>query len=530
MNDSAATGNFADNLADNRTNPYYVAPPVRREWVFAPGDALFAVFSFLLGMLFWDWIILVSGAGPGISATLFFFVAAALTGIYLHLLGCKQNRRSIPALAALLAGAIPFTLYGGLEIHQFLMLFEFAAALVWIMNTCGRSVTDRLSGYILYDAVNQIFAVPFPNFPGPFKAIAQKAKNGGGSRRRLYAFIGVLASIPVIIGVMALLISADKGFAYLMENFAEAVNLETFGTYLLKLIIGIPVACYIYGSAFGNAHGRYTDSATKTGADASLAAARKIPLAAIRPGLILLAVIYAVFFIALGAYLFSAFGGGLPSSYTYTYAEYARRGFFELCGVAAINLFIIIFVYLFAKRGKGEYPGSLRALTATISAMTVLLILTAASKMLLYVNMYGLTRLRVYTLWFMLLLLCVFAVIVIWHIRPINAGKPIVIVFVLLTLGLFFTNTDGLIAKYNVERYEAGALGTVDTEMLTYMSEAVAPYLVNLKENAPDPEVRAGAGEALSVRERNDSATMMIVEEPSWRNWNLQSGILAEER
>ncbi|MDR1042388.1 MAG: DUF4173 domain-containing protein [Clostridiales Family XIII bacterium] len=522
MNDSAATDNFADNLAANRVNPYYVAPPARRDWVFAPGDAMFAVFAFLLGMLFWDWIILVSGPGPGISATLFFFVAAALTGVYLHLLGFKQNRRSIPALAALLAGAIPFTLYGGLEIHQFLMLFEFAAALAWIMNTCGRSVTDRLSGYILYDAVNQIFAVPFANFPGPFKALAQRAKNGGGSRRRLYAFIGILASIPVIAGVVALLISADKGFAYLMENFAEAVNLETFGTYLLKLIVGIPVACYIYGSAFGNAHGRHADAVTKTGADATLATARKLPLAAVRPGLILLVVIYAVFFIAMGAYLFSAFGGGLPSSYTY--AEYARRGFFELCGVAAINLVVIAFVYLFAKRGKGEYPKSLRALTATISAMTVLLILTAASKMLLYVETYGLTRLRVYTLWFMALLLCVFAVVVIWHVRPINAGKPIVIVFALLTLGLFFTNTDGLIAKYNVERYEAGALNTVDTETLAYMSDAVTPYLVDLKENAPDYEVRVGAKKALYMRENSDVAS---AEESSWRNWNLQSGLSA---
>jgi hypothetical protein len=305
-----------------------------------------------------------------------------------------------------------------------------------------------------------------------------------------------------------------------MGNFSNTINLETFGNYLFELLIGIPVACYIYGSVFGNAKGRYTNSITKTGADASLAVARRIPLAAVRPGLIILAVIYAVFFIAMGAYLFSAFSGGLPPSYTY--AEYARRGFFELCGVSAINLAIIAFVYMFAKRGKGEYPRSLRSLTAAISTMTILLILTAMSKMLLYVDMYGLTRLRVYTLWFMLLLLCVFAVVVVWHIRPINAGKPMVIAFVLLVLCLFFTNTDGLIAKYNVERYEAGALGTVDTETLTYMSGAVDPYLIDLEKNAPDQEVRTGAAKALKIREENADA-MMGEEAHSWRSWNLQS-------
>ncbi|MDR1292575.1 MAG: DUF4173 domain-containing protein, partial [Clostridiales Family XIII bacterium] len=179
----------------------------------------------------------------------------------------------------------------------------------------------------------------------------------------------------------------------------------------------------------------------------------------------------------------------------------------------------------FAKRGKGEYPGSLRALTATISAMTILLILTAASKMLLYVGMYGLTRLRVYTLWFMLLLLCVFAIVVLWHIRPINAGRPIVIVFTLLTLGLFFANTDGLIAKYNVERYEAGALETVDTDTLTHMSDAVLPYLVDLEKNAPDYKVRDEAELALYLREGD---AKMNLDEYSWRNWNLQSDMMGK--
>ncbi|MDR1495494.1 MAG: DUF4173 domain-containing protein [Clostridiales Family XIII bacterium] len=519
----SAAGEAGANPAMNMPgaiNPYHSAHPERRAWSFAKADMVFAAFAFALGMLFWDWIMTPGWYSPGISTTLFFVVAAVVTGVYLHSLGFRQNRRSLPALVVLLAGALPFTLYESIDIYFLLLLFELAMSLVWIMNTCRRSVTERLSGYLLADAAAQIFVVPFANFPGAFKAIAHSAKREGRSRRGLYAFVGVLVSIPVIVGVTSLLISADKGFADVMGSFFEAVNLETIGRYLLELLVGVPVACYLFGSAYGNARGRYTDSVTKTGTDESLAHARKIPLAAIRPCLIILTALYALFFIAMGTYLFSAFAGDLPSAYTY--AEYARRGFFELCGVSAINLFLIVFVYLFAKRAAGEYPKSLRALTAAISSMTILLILTAASKMLLYVGMYGLTRSRVYTLWFMLLMLCVFAVVVVWHLRPFNAGKPIALAFAALVLCLFFANTDGLIAKYNVEQYQAGVLKSVDTQTLVYLSDAVVPYLQDLAETAPDRAVRSGAVAAL--RERESLATdMREYSERNWRNWNVQS-------
>ncbi|MDR2162568.1 MAG: DUF4173 domain-containing protein [Clostridiales Family XIII bacterium] len=535
MNDEAKTEDAygSESALNGTTNPYYAAARAKAEWDFTKKDTTFAFFAFALGMLFWDWI-----PSPwydtGISVALFFAVAATVTGVYLHSIGFRQNRRSLPALTILLAGALPFALYDGTAIFLLLFLFELAVSLIWIMNTCGRSVTERLSGYIIVDAVNQMFVVPFANFAGAFKALTRGAKEGKRSRRGLYAFIGIVCSVPVVTTVISLLISADKGFADLMGHVFKVINPEMFGRYLIELLIGAPIACYIYGSAFGNGHGRCAGCLTRAGADESLSQARRIPLAAVRPGLVILAAVYILFFIAMGTYLFSAFSGDLPAGYTY--AEYARRGFFELCGVSAINLAVIIFVYLFAKRNAGEdtkeardkdmprLPKSLRLFTASISCMTMLLLLTAASKMLLYVNTFGLTRMRVYTLWFMLLMLCVFTIVLLWHIRPFNAGRPIAIAFAVLVLCLFFANTDGLIAKYNVESYESGALKTVDIEMLTYMSDATVPYLERLKDDAPDDEVRTGAQAAL--RERAGAETYLKdTYGSSWRGWNLESSL-----
>ena len=66
---------------------------------------------------------------------------------------------------------------------------------------------------------------------------------------------------------------------------------------------------------------------------------RKLPPAMTVTVLALLTGVYLLFFGAQAATLFSAFAGVRPEGLTY--AEYARQGFFELCGVAMINLAVL---------------------------------------------------------------------------------------------------------------------------------------------------------------------------------------------
>jgi hypothetical protein len=148
--------------------------------------------------------------------------------------------------------------------------------------------------------------------------------------------------------------------------------------------------------------------------------------------------------------------------------------------------------------------------------------------MLLYIGSYGLTHLRLYTLWFMFLLLIVFAVIVVWHIRSFNAGKPIALTCAGLVLILALTNTDGLIAKYNVEQYEAGVLKTVDTMTLATMSDAVLPYLRELRDSAPDAEMKTLATAAIRLH-REGRGDMFYdayhADESGFYGWNVPSAL-----
>jgi hypothetical protein len=226
----------------------------------------------------------------------------------------------------------------------------------------------------------------------------------------------------------------------------------------------------------------------------------------------------------MAAYLFSAFGGELPTSYTY--AQYARKGFFELCMVATINLALLGFTYLFARRQVHEYPPFLRVLTGIISFSTCLLILTAMSKMLLYIDTYGLSRLRIYTLWFMVALIVVFLVLLAWHFKSFKLGRIMVIIPLAFSLVLFLANTDGIIARYNVNQYLSGQTEKIDTDMLAYLSDGALPALYELEEKAPDEEVRRYTTRVLNDRLNGNYDLFFSPEEgDTFSNWNIQSAL-----
>ena len=113
--------------------------------------------------------------------------------------------------------------------------------------------------------------------------------------------------------------------------------------------------------------------------------------------------LYVCYLVSQLAYFFSGFAGLLlPAGYTA--AEYARRGFFEMAAISAIDLALTGAALQLARRQAGRLPGVLRGMLAFLSLFSLLLIATAASKLALYIASFGMTRLRVLTALFLLLL------------------------------------------------------------------------------------------------------------------------------
>ncbi|HZG53939.1 MAG TPA: DUF4173 domain-containing protein, partial [Pyrinomonadaceae bacterium] len=91
-----------------------------------------------------------------------------------------------------------------------------------------------------------------------------------------------------------------------------------------------------------------------------------------------------------------------------TYAEYARRGFFELTWVAGLMLPLLLAAHALLNKDRRAAERIFRPLAGVQVALLFVIMASAVARMRLYQSEYGLTELRLYTTAFMLWLGLVF--------------------------------------------------------------------------------------------------------------------------
>ncbi len=463
-------------------------------------DVVFAVFMLVIGFLYWNWI---GFSSLGLSVACFMLLFCLSAGGYLHKSGYPQTKESIFYLAVLFISSIPFFLFDNSALKFLDLIFVSIVFVYWICVTTQRRIEKKLSAYLLWDLAMQFFFVPFSNFTCQFAGFAQIGKKSKKGKNILTSLLGLLIFLPILIWVIQLLMDADAVFETMIGRLSFSVS-RNFTDYVVQVLLGIPVSCYLYGLIYGDATGRYTGEHSIASVKEAVSSFQFAPRAAIFTALSALNAVYLLFFFSQGKYLLSAFGNALP--YSMTYAEYARRGFFELCTVAGINLVTIAAAYLIMKRKettpedgneaqdsqkeKKQSDWGLRMETAVLSIFTLLLIITGISKMGMYIHYYGLTLLRVYTTWFMIVLLTFFCIILIRQFIRFEAGKTMALSFIVLFLLLSFGNVDGQIAKYNIARYQQGTLEKLDIASFYRLSAATVPYLSDLYTETEDPKLK----------------------------------------
>jgi hypothetical protein len=448
------------------------------------------------------------------------------------------------ALVAAVLGSAVFALNGQRDINWLLAIFEGMLCLFWLACACKTLVATRLTGVIAADALSQLVAVPLANFTSLFRSLFNRHRSTelparevlatpatpaapGKSRRAIklvgFCALGLLAASPVAYFVLQLLVSSDSSFALLISDFTRWLrefDITQLTIWSIEFLFGIPIACYVFGSLYGNVLKQHTVRFQEQTLVEKFERSHLIPRPAAYAFLGLMLLIYLVYIAAMAGYLFGALFEQLPVGYSY--AGYARRGFFELCGVAVINSCILGATWWLVQRQNNTRPPILLLLSAIITLVTILLVLIAISKMLLYVGSYDLTPLRLYTLWFMVLLLVCFSLLLVWHIRRFNAARIIVIAGICATLALGLVNTNAVIANYNVSSYldghnNPGQSRPIDVAALRQLGPAASPALQRLIRDAPDAYIRY---EAESIPEQG-----MILFGGEWYNQSLQDWI-----
>ena len=387
--------------------------------------------------------------------------------VYMKKKGCSFSKFNRFHAAVLYIFSFVFSITANSFIKDLAALFILGAGayLVYSVSADNREV-ER---YLPFAMCKALFEYPFSHF-GKQAAITQDqlSKSKAGSNVK-YIIIGLIITVPVTAIVAALLMSADDRLMNMLANIYESIFSAKMCDIIGQLLLAVPLSMYLFGMLYANTHRSLIEPLSEQGCVQKLFSIRFVRNLVMYTAVTPLCILYVMFFISQANYFLSAFTNSLPDGFTY--ADYARKGFFELCAVAVINLAVLCCISLFSKKAGREKPAALKVYSVVLSVFTLILIATAMSKMVMYISNYGLTELRVYTSWFMVLLALVFVLIIIKQFRfDMKFAKYFSAVFTLMFALLCFSRPETVIAKYNIVMYNSGHLAELDKDAILEMS------------------------------------------------------------
>ena len=252
-------------------------------------------------------------------------------------------------------------------------------------NVEAKDITEQLLN------IGRVFIIPFEHIDSLFSdfSLTKKAEEGIESPAKKTArsvILGLIIAVPLLIVILTLLGTADLIFGDMISDILESIrfpqHLEDFFYIPVKFLITI-IAIYTWMAILP----AQTFKPMKEGKrfDAVVAITFNS----------LIALVYIFFSGIQFVYLV----GKMELPKGYTYAEYAHEGFYQLLAVTILNLILVSFC-----KKHFAYNKVLRAILVIINMCTLVMIASSALRMFLYVQVYGLTHLRVYVLWLLVVL------------------------------------------------------------------------------------------------------------------------------
>jgi hypothetical protein len=443
-------------------------------------ESAFAWICLILGYLFCRAFPPFENALGSFIVTLVIF---GVTATILAFRGAKFNLSSIISAVSGVAISAGLIINSNNTLQNLIGCYCILAYVYFVYSATGNKIEKGFSNFVIADFFKAIFVMPFASFGYLFRATSRRKD---GTRNKGFVpkiLLGIaIGFIPLVI--VLTLLSYDENFVRIMRNIFD-FNLDTIFSHIVSIGFGIPIGMYIYGLFISSVDNKFKEGSLDAESLGKASKSVKIaPLLTVIFAIVPILLVYLVFFISQWKYYISGFLGKLPQNMIYS--EYARKGFFELCGVAVINVILLILVAVFAKR-KDDYKErpAIRLLSGLISLSSLILITTALAKMWMYIEAYGLTPKRVYSTWFMVSLFAIFLVALIKQIFVKMKLLPLAVVLSILFFGSFaVVGADSFIAEYNVNRYLNGTLKEIDVEAMQDLGDAAIPSLVKVIEQS----------------------------------------------
>ncbi|HET8659487.1 MAG TPA: DUF4173 domain-containing protein [Micromonosporaceae bacterium] len=386
---------------------------------------------------------------------------------------------ALAAVALLAVGAVR-------DAGWLFVLCLLASVVAGVLAVLGPRTVPAMIASLLIQPVAIIHALPWA-----FRGLTALRSRRAGSAR-LGAALGVSLVLLIVFG--ALFAAADAAFAELVDVLIPAVS-----TLLRWAFLFLTVGAATLGAA-------YLVLAPPDLDDTAEGERRTVHRLEWAAPIALLDLLFAAF---VAVQLTVLFGGSRYVLRTtgLTFAEYARRGFWQLLIVTVLTLAVLAAASRWAPRTTVTERVWVRVLLGTLATLTLVILASAVYRMVVYMQAYGFTQLRVFVIAVELALGVVFVLVLAAGVRLRGGWLPqaVMATGVVMLLGLAVLNPDRFVADRNIDRFERGE--RLDVLYLRELSADAVPALYRLPEQVRNCALRG--------------AQARLAEPEGWQAWNL---------
>lgn len=424
--------------------------PLTRAQINAP--TRLAVSALTLGWLF-DWAFFNKPLGISLSIYAILLVSTLFAASW------QEHVKPQRSTLLLLAPTLYFAVMVAIRANPFLTFLNICAVLLLLMLYAyffagGKLAAQSTLDYFMFKPL----AVMIWSLTGTFgllRAVQIEQKERENSSALVPILRGLLLALPILLVFGGLLLSADLIFAQQVEQW---IDLPDFGEIIARLML-ITFIAWLAAGAMAYALTRENaeisaEQQAKVGTSTS-PLPFSLKLGFIESSIVLNTV--NLLFLAFVTVQFGYLFGGAKNIKLdgFTYAEYARRGFFELVAVAVLTLGLMLVLKKLTVRNTRTQTLVYNLSSSVMVFCVTIMLISAFRRLRLYELTYGFTQDRVLPHVFMVWLGIVFGwfIITLWR-----KSDHFAIGLLVCCLGYVATlntiNVDALIVRENWARYQ----------------------------------------------------------------------------
>lgn len=424
---------------------------------------------------------------PGIGWLLFALVAAAVAVAVAREAGAALGPARIgwALVTVALLGAGTIRAAGWL----FALCVLTAGVAAALAAAGGRSLTGLVAAVLAWP-VAVLRALPWAA-----RGLAAARGRGGGATIRTVLVTAVTAVLLLVFG--SLLATADEAFAAVIGTVTPELDPASVVRWLFLLVVG---TLGLLGTAFLVSAPPDLTGLERPGTRRLRRLDWMLPVLALD---LLFATFVAVQFTVLFGGVSHVLGPDGP-----TFAEYARKGFWQLLAVTVLTLGVLGAAARWAPRETRFDRVAIRVLLGALAVFSLVIVASALYRMHVYQEAYGFTQLRLLVSVCELWLGAIFVMVLAAGVGLRAGWLPRVAVATAMAalLGLVALDPDQFIADRNIDRY--AATGKIDVLYLSSLSADAVPALDRLP-----ADLRACALAEIADDLANSPDT--------WNAWNL---------